>query len=55
MLYDVFARETFWEKKKVILLYNFLSEITNTRFFLRVILEESFLMVTCSDLFVSAS
>lgn len=54
MLYDIFARETVFEKKKVIILYNFLSEITNTRFFLRIVLEKSFLMVTCSDLFLSA-
>jgi len=54
MLYDIFGRETVFEKKKVIILYNFLSEITNTRFFLRIVLEKSFLMVTCSDLFLSA-
>lgn len=54
MLYDIFAREAFFEKKKVILVYNFLSEITNTRFFLRVVLQDSFLMMTCSDLFTSA-
>lgn len=51
---DLFGRETFFKTKNLILIYNCISEQTNTRFIFRVVLKNSFIMVSVTDVFISA-
>lgn len=52
---DLFGRECFFKGKNVILMYNLVSELTNTRFLFRIVLKDSFIMLSITDIFVSAA
>lgn len=52
---DLFGRECYYKNKNIVLVYNCISELTNTRFLFRIVLKNSFIMLSITDIFVSAA